>query len=784
MEGLSTQEATEKLKKTGRNTISYATNFSVVGLFLSQFPTLINGVLLLAGIFSFVLGNTIDGIFILSVLVINGTFSFIQEYKAEKALQALKELSQPISRVLRDSKIQEVPIDTIVVGDIALLEDGDSIPADGVIESSSHVEVDESLLTGESIPVSKSRGDTIFRGTFISRGKTYMRVTTIGNATRFGKIAKTLSEIHYEPTPLQKQITHTTKVLSLIAVVLAALLLPLGLTHQNSLLPLILLAVSIAIAAIPESLPGIVTVSLAVGAYKMAHKKAIVRKMAAIETLGSMQIVLLDKTGTLTQNTMRVKETYIPNKKNTFLFTKACVIGNTATIDYQDHHQTILGDKTDGALLLWTKQHAISIESLKNSGKVIDEFTFDPVSKTITTLWKDKGKTYVFVRGAPEEVLARSILTKAEKTQAIAMFKEYASHGLRVIALAYKLEPAHEGKSRKALENHLEFLGFAGLFDPPRLEAEKAVALAKRAGIRLIMVTGDNELTAAAIAKSVGLIGENAHIMLGDELQAITDTKLEEILPTIAIFARTRPEDKLRLTQLYRKLGYIVGVTGDGVNDALALKQADVGVAMGEKGTDVAKEASDMVLTNDNFATLIHAITEGRIVYENLKRAITYLISGNLSELLLIGFATAFGAPTPLLPTNILWMNLVTDVFPAIALATDSGHEGMLHHPPRSFNEPLISIPRWLVISLIGISLSVAAFALYGFLLGIVPLKAARTITFGIFITSHMLLAFLVRGRHAFSPNKFLVISVILTLFAQLTISTVPFFQDIFQLGW
>lgn len=783
MEGLSTQEAVKRLHTSEKNIISSGIHFSAITLFIAQFPTLINGILLLAAIFSFFLHNTIDGVFILSVLLLNGLFSFTQEYKAEKALQALKEISQPTCRVIRDGKIQEISLDTVVTQDIVLLEDGDKVPADGTIISSTIVEVDESLLTGESVPVGKSIHEQLFRGTFISRGKAHMKVTAVGNSTRFGQIAKTLSKITTQPTPLQKQINSTTKVLSFFAIVLAALIIPLGILHNNTLFPLLLLSVSIAVAAIPESLPGIVTVSLAVGAYKMAKKKAIIRKMSAIETLGAMQIVLLDKTGTLTQNNMKVKEVFIPDSKRQFLFTKACFIGNTAAIDYQNHRQVIIGDKTDGALLLWVKQHAL-IEGIKQAGKVVDEFTFDPVSKTITTLWRENGKTYVFVRGAPEEILDRSTLTKTEKEAALSVFQSYAQQGLRVIACGYKIEPKHDGKSRKALESHLEFLGFAGLFDPPREEAAKAVDKAKKAGIKLVMVTGDNELTAATIAKSVGIIGDNATIVLGEQLKSITDIQLEELAPTVSIFARTQPEDKLRLTQIYQKLGYVVGVTGDGVNDALALKQADVGVAMGEKGTDVAKEASDMVLTNDNFATLIHAVTEGRIVYENLKRALTYLISGNLSELLLIAIATSLGAPTPLVPTHILWMNLVTDVFPAIALAVDSGHDGILRENPREADQPLISLPRWLIIGAVGITLSVGVFFLYVMLLGILPLKEARTITFASFICSHMLLAFFVRGKQFFYPNRLLIGTVILTILAQIAISTIPFFQTIFQLGW
>ncbi|HEX7041652.1 MAG TPA: cation-transporting P-type ATPase [Patescibacteria group bacterium] len=784
MEGLTTNEADKKLRSEGRNIISYDEEFSVVGLFLSQFPTLINGILFAAAIFSFFIHNIIDGIFILIVLIANGLFSFIQEYKAEKALKALKDLAQASCRVIRDKKLQEIPIDNVVVDDLIFLEDGDRIPADGVIVGVTHVDIDESLLTGESVPINKTHDDELFRGTFVARGKVHMRVTKIGNATRFGKIAKSLADIHYEATPLQRQITQTTKVLSLAAAFLAVMLIPIGLTHNESLLPLLLITISIAVAAIPESLPGIVTVSLAIGAFKMAKKKAIIRKMSAIETLGAMQVVLLDKTGTLTQNSMRVKEVYMPDNKKQSFFLKACLLGNTASIDYEEHKQVIVGDKTDGALLLWAKQHTLDIDSIMQSGKVIDEFTFDPVSKTITTLWHERGKNYVFVRGAPEEVIERSTLSKEEKDTAIKNFKDYAQLGFRVIAFGYRIEPNHDGKSRKSLENHLEFLGLAGLFDPPRDEAKRAVEQAKKAGLKLVMVTGDNELTAVSIAKAVGLVGDNAKVVTGKELQELSTAKLETLVPEVSIFARTRPEDKLRLTQIYKKLGYLVGVTGDGVNDALALKQADVGVAMGEKGTDVAKEASDMILTNDNFATLIHAIAEGRIVYENLKRALTYLLSGNLSELLLIGIATTLGAPTPLLPTDILWMNLVTDVFPALSLAADSGHDGILQKHPRSTSEPLINRQRWFLIGLIGVGLATGAFILYAFLLGVMPLRRARTITFGLFIFSHMMLSFFVRGKQALTPNKFLFLSVALTLLAQIAISTIPFFQNIFQLGW
>ncbi len=775
--GLSEKEVAER-GKLGTNALSLKTSTSSLRIFLSQFPTLINGVLTLAALLSLFLRDIIDAAFIIAVVIANSIFSFLQEYKAEKALEKLTELTKPFCKVIREGKIQQIGADEVVIGDIIVLEEGDRIPADGELMTTTYLEVDESILTGESLPIVKKSHDTLFRGTFIVNGKARVQITAVGIHTRFGQIAKTLSQIDNESTPLQKDISRTTTLLSLFAALLALLLIPIGALLGKDFIFMVFLAISIAVAAIPESLPGIVTVALALGAGRMAKKKAIIRKMAAIETLGSMQVVLLDKTGTLTSNNMDVKTVWLPDEHQKEYLIKGCVLGNSASVK---KHGEVVGDKTDGALITWAVKEGVSPDNLLVSGKVLDEYTFDPLTKTISTVWQEGTKTYMFVKGAPEEVVKRCLLAKAKQEEVHKKFLDMAKEGLRVIAIAYKKEHYTKGMKRKEVESHLSFLGLLGLYDPPRPEAAKAIADAKKAGIQPVMVTGDNEITARAIAESIGLAGENEQVITGDDLFHMSDAQLEAKIHQVHIFARTRPEDKLRLTQLYKRLGYIVGVTGDGVNDSLALKQANVGVAMGERGTDVAIEASDMIVTDDNFSTLINAVKEGRRIYGNLKRAITYLLASNFSELLLITIATIFNTASPLLPTQILWMNLVTDVFPAFSLVMDKAHKDEFTTTSPS---TLISPSRWLAIASIGVTIASIVFMMFVGLTASLPLLRARTITFNMFIACHLLFAFLVRGKYALTQNKWLWLTIVITLIAQVAISTIPFFQNIFQLGW
>lgn len=782
MRGLTSEEARTRLHTYGKNLIEQKRSFVGLKIFLSQFPTFINLILLLAALFFFFTHDPIDGIFILTIIFLNGLFGFAQEYKAEKSIEKLKTYTQSIARVIRDGTEQEIESYDLVPGDVVILEEGSRISADGKLLDEHSVEVDESILTGESLPVAKKGGDTIFSGTLITRGKGIFLVEQTGMQTRFGQIAESLSTIQQEKTPLQKNLATLGRIISLIALVIALLLLPLGVLQGKEILPILLVAMSIGIAAIPEGLPAVITIALAIGTSRMAKRNAIVRQMPAIETLGSTQIILTDKTGTLTENTMRVKKYYLRQESFFTKLTQACVLGNTASLIKKGEGMDIVGDKTDGSLLVFVNEHHRSIEEIIRLGKVVDEHVFDVTRKTITTVWEYEKKKHVFVRGAPEVIIEHAVLTEKERLHATALYESYAKEGLRVIAFGSKTEKYDGEKPREELEDRLTFLGFVGIYDPPRREAKKAVADALRAGIKVIMVTGDNEYTALAIGRQIGIISPDEDVITGEELAKLSDVELLPLLSRIRIFARTEPEDKLRLVTLLKKQGYIVGVTGDGVNDALALKKADVGIAMGLSGTDVAKEASDIVLADDNFATLIKAVEEGRTVYRNIVKAVTYLVTGNLSELSLVFFGSLLGLPATLLPTQILWINLATDGLPALALATDTKDPAILNHKPRNPKIPILTRERILKVIILGGGMAVVLLIIYSLLLSQMEEVKARTILFNLLILFHIPLAYIIRGQSLFRINKFLLFSTFLTIILQIIITTTPFFQNIFDL--
>lgn len=785
--GLTVNEAQRKQKEFGKNEINVVKSFTALSIFLMQFKNILVGILFLAALFSLAIGHIIDSVFIFAVLILNAIFGFIQEYRAEKSLEKLKEYVKLNTRVIRDGKEIQIPSSEIVPEDVVILAEGDRIPADGTLVSKSEIEVDESILTGESLPVEKKNGEELLSGTLIIRGKGHFIVTKIGMQTRFGQIAQTLSTVSADTTPLQKKLNSLAKIISVLIILVSLLLIPLGLLQNQSLSFVLLLAVSIAVAAIPQGLPAVITIALAIGTGRMAKNNAIVRKMAAIETLGAIQVLLVDKTGTLTENAMKVKKYWIPSKDSLDYLLKACVFGNTASLIKKTNTREvdIVGDKTDGSLLVWAKEQLSDIDSVINNGSIVDEYTFDNDRKTITTVWKDKSKKYVFVRGAPESVLKRTTLNEKERKEASSQFETFAKEGLRVIGFASKIEN-HDLRSREHVENNLTFRGIVGIYDPPRTEVKRSIQLAKRAGIKTVMVTGDSELTAMAIGKEIGLIDhDDQDVITGEELKNMKDEELEKIITKTSVFARTQPEDKLRLVTVLKKMGYVVGVTGDGVNDALALKRADVGVAMGKSGTDVAKEASDIILTDDNFATLVRATEEGRTIYNNILKAITYLLTGNLSELSLIFFASILGITSPLLPTQILWINLVTDGVPALALASDNKDHSVLTKKPRKANSPILGKGRLLFIGTVGLSLSLFMLFVFKTLIDNGNSETlSRTIIFNMLIVSHMGLAFLVRGKSMFKINKFLIIGVTSILILQAVITFNPFFQSIFRLGF
>lgn len=783
--GLSSKDVEEKIKQFGENKIETKRTFSTLSVFLSQFPTFINAILIAGALFSLVIGNLIDFVFISTIIILSGVFGFIQEYNAEKSLEKLKNYTTPKTLVIRNGERVQISTTNIVPGDVVILSEGEYIPADGKILESHQLEIDESVLTGESIPVAKEKEDLVYSGTLISKGKGIFVVDKIGMQTRFGQIAQNLANLETDKTPLHKNLAVLGKILSITALLAASLLIPIGLIREKNLFDLILLSISAGVSAIPEGLPAVITIALAMGTSKMAKKNAIVRKMSAVETLGAVQVILSDKTGTLTKNEMTVKKHFLVNKENINFFLKGCVIGNTASLVQKGGGKfEAVGDKTDSALLTWARNSVQRLENITDDGKVIDEFVFDPKTKLITSIWQENSDKYVFVRGAPEEILKRSTLKKEDNEKMQKEFENYAKEGLRVIGLGYKKLSDKNTTKRSGLENDLEFLGFLGLYDPPREEAKTAIKNAKNAGIRTIMVTGDNEITALAIAREVGLIEKDEEVITGSELDKMSDEELEKIIPNISVFARTKPEDKYRLVKLLKKMGFVVGVTGDGVNDALALKKADVGIAMGETGTDVAKEAADIVLTDDNYSTLIRAVLEGRTIYNNIVKSIMYLLSSNLSEISLILIAAILKMPDPLLPTQILWINLVTDGLPALALASDNKNRATLEEKPRNPKEQILNKNRLIFISVVGISLALTLIGVFYLLLQSQSEIFSKTIIFNLLIFSHLTLAFVVRGGSIFKINKLLFASVFITIILQIIISFTPFFQKIFHLGF
>lgn len=783
-QGLSTSEVLTKSKSFGKNTITTTQHFSALKLFLSQFPTMLNGILLAGALFSLAISDLIDASFILAVLVINGVIGFIQEYKAEKSLEKLKTLVTPLSRVIRDEKEQEIPTIDLVPGDIVILSEGDRVPADGTLLQSHHVEVDESMLTGESLSVVKTHTDTVFCGTLVTKGNGHLRITTIGMETKLGKIAQTLTTLKADKTPLQVKLDSLGKIISVIAIVLAMLIIPTSLLHGQALLPTILVAVSVAIAAIPEGLPAVVTIALAIGTARMAKKNAIVRKMPVVETLGAVQVILTDKTGTLTKNQMRVKAHWLTKENLLPALFKASLLGNTASIvkKAEDGKTDVLGDQTDGALLLWATEQNFDVQALHKEGKLLEEYTFDPETKTITNVWEVEGKKHVFVRGAPEVLLQKAIGTKEEKEAIEKHIETFAKQGLRVIGFAQKADETHNIHNRDHVEEHLHFIGIVGIYDAPRDEARQAILEAKKAGIHTVMVTGDNELTALTIAKEVGMIENDEDVLTGDELEAMPDEEVSKALSRIRIFARSKPEDKLRLVELYKKAGYVVGVTGDGVNDALALKRADVGIAMGDSGTDVAKEAADIILTDDNFSTLVKAVEEGRTIYKNIQTAIIYLLAGNLSEISFIFFCSLLGLATPFHPTQILWINIITDGLPALALASDIKDENVLNEKPRDPNAPFLSKNRIVLILITGLAISTSLLATYILLLSQQSPLFARVVVFNLILFFHLIIIFVLREKSIFKINRFLMIAIITSICAQILVNILPVFKVIFDL--
>ena len=713
-EGLSSTEAQERLAKYGPNAFQEKKPKTKLQMFLSQLRDPMIYILFGAVVISLFLKEFSDSVIILAVILLNAVIGMVQESKAEKSLEALKKLSSPSALVRRGGHPIEIPASELVVGDIVLLEAGRIIPADLRLISAINMKIEESALTGESVPVQKDAsflaegevtlGDRLnmaYLSTSVAYGRGEGVVVRTGMDTEIGKIAKMINDSVDEMTPLQKRLGDLGKVLGILAVLLCVALFGVALLQGRDIMEMLLTAISLAVAAIPEGLPAVVTIVLALGVQRMVKVNTIVRKLPAVETLGSVSVVCSDKTGTLTQNKMTVTKVYVDEALRDVaelrydtdkLFIDGFVLCTDASIEDTSR----LGDPTELALLDMGLDHHVSKKALEEAEPRINEQAFDSDRKMMTTVHKNSdGRIIAYTKGAMDRIIgncneiiingAIRPITEADREKIQAAAKEMASMALRVLALSIKLEDT------SAAEENLVFAGLVGMIDPPRPEAKAAVEIFKGASVTTVMITGDHIDTAFAIAKELGIADREDQCITGDALNQMTQDDLNAAVPTLRVFARVSPENKVMIVNAFRSHGHIVSMTGDGVNDAPSLKAADIGVAMGITGTDVAKGAADMVLTDDNFATIEKAIEEGRNIYNNIKKSVLFLLSSNLGEIITMFVAIIAGFASPLKAIHILWVNLITDSLPGLALGVDSGDPDIMKSAPRNPKESLFA---------------------------------------------------------------------------------------------
>lgn len=713
-EGLSAREAEERLGKYGPNSFQEKKPKTKLQMFISQLRDPMIYILFGAVVISSFLREFSDAVIILAVILLNAVIGVVQESKAEKSLEALKKLSSPTALVRRDGLPVEIPAAELVVGDIVLLEAGRIIPADLRLISTVNMKVEESALTGESVPVQKDAefiaegeitlGDRLnmaYLSTSVAYGRGEGVVIRTGMDTEIGKIAKMINESVDEMTPLQKRLGDLGKILGIIAVVLCVALFVVALAQGRDVMEMLLTAISLAVAAIPEGLPAVVTIVLALGVQRMVKVNTIVRRLPAVETLGSVSVVCSDKTGTLTQNKMTVTKVYVDEalrqvSELRYDTDKLFIDGFVLCTDASIEGGTRMGDPTELALLDMGIDHSVTKKALELSEPRINEQPFDSDRKMMTTVHKNSdGRIIAYTKGAMDRIIENCNeivingnirpITPADKEKIQAAAKEMATMALRVLALSIKLEDT------SAAEENLVFAGLVGMIDPPRPEAKNAVEIFKEASVTTIMITGDHIDTAFAIAKELGIAEREDQCITGDTLNSMDQDDLNAAVPNLRVFARVSPENKVMIVNAFRSHGNIVSMTGDGVNDAPSLKAADIGVAMGITGTDVAKGAADMVLTDDNFATIQKAIEEGRNIYNNIKKSVLFLLSSNLGEILTMFVAIVLGFATPLKAIHILWINLITDSLPALALGVDSGDPDIMKNAPRDPKESLFA---------------------------------------------------------------------------------------------
>lgn len=783
-QGLTNKAAQEKLAQVGPNALVEGKKKSVLEVFLEQFKDLMVIILIVAAVISAFTGNLESTAVIIVVLILNAILGTVQHVKAEKSLEALKSLSAPAAKVLRDGKKQEIAAKDVVPGDILLLEAGDLVTADGRILDNFSLQVNESSLTGESTNIDKldttfekevplgDRVNMVYSSALVTYGRANVLVTATGMDTEIGKIATLMNETKERRTPLQVSLDQFSSRLATAILIFCALILGLQMWRGQPLLDALLFAVALAVAAIPEALSSIVTIVQAMGTQKMAKEHAIIKNLAAVESLGSVSVICSDKTGTLTQNKMTVEDVYIggevlkpeelnlSNQLHRYLLYDV-VLNNDASLS--DGKK--IGDPTESALLemyrkvpgidLGDGKLGLSENELRNHLDRLEEVPFDSERKLMSTKHLIHTVPTIFFKGAIDVLLKRCInirfgdevrpLTEQDRKNILAQNNHFSENGLRVLAFAYK---ESDEELSTDTEKDLTFIGLVSEMDPPREESVAAVARAKEAGIRTVMITGDHKVTAVAIAKKIGIFTDGDLALTGLELDALSDEELDQQIEKVAVYARVSPENKIRIVNAWQRKNHIVSMTGDGVNDAPALKKADVGVAMGITGTEVSKDAASMILTDDNFATIIKAVANGRTVYENIKNAIGYLLSGNLSAIITVLFASIGGLPVPFVAVQLLFINLVTDSLPALAIGMEPGNPDILKRKPRDPKASLLDKPFVTQISTQGFLISLSVIA--AFLIGLKDSPAiACTMAFSTLTFARLLHGFNCRSQHS-----------------------------------
>lgn len=821
-QGLTSQMAAERLAQKGRNELAETDGKkSLFWRFLAQFDDFMILLLLGAAVVSVVISrlsgenDVLDAVMILGIVVLNAVLGLFQESKAEKALEALKKMAAPHARVIRDGIVREIPAAEVVPGDLLLLETGDAVCADGRVVESRSLKTEESALTGEALPVEKTsvgglpeetatgdRKNMVLAGGYVVYGKGKVLVTATGMDTEMGRIAAMLSHTSDSMTPLQKKLEQTGKQLGIGALAICALIFCMGILQEKPPFSMFMTAVSLAVAAIPEGLPAIVTIVLAMGTSHMSEKHTIVRRLSAVETLGGAQVICSDKTGTLTQNRMQVTTwtdySHREPKNEDLRETVANLFALCNDCNVSDGN--LQGEPTEKALGEYAQSMGIDFAALRRDMPRVGEIPFSSARKRMTTLHKTEDGWISVTKGAPDILLEKCAFCmegsgqvpfdSRRKSMARMVNGEMAAQALRVVAVAFRQWSEKPPLTEEALERNLVFAGMAGMVDPPRPEVKEAVHLCRQAGIRPVMITGDHVLTAEAIGRELGIYQKGDCAVTGAELDKMSDKELETAAETCTVFARVAPEHKVRIVQAFQKRGNVVAMTGDGVNDAPALKTADIGCAMGKSGTEVAKGASDLILTDDNFATIVEAVREGRGIYDNIRKAVHFLLSSNIGEILTIFVAMLLGWAAPLLPIQLLWVNLVTDSLPAIALGMEPAEENIMERPPRKNTGSLFGDGLGGRILLEGVMIGVLALLAFG--IGHVYFDQedgyaiGRTMAFAVLSLSQLVHAFNMRGEGSlgklpFCSNKWLLMAFVVGVALQCVVIMMPPLAGVFQ---